>query len=335
MSYFGIDIGSETIKIVELRRDGENLRLIGAGMAKTPAHGLSSESAKDLTSLAEAIKKLKNDAGIQADKAFSSLPESSVFTRVIDLPVMKEEEIEQALKWELEEVVPLPLKEVNYDWQIIKTLPDKISVLVAVAPKVLIEKFLRIFELADLQLAAVETEVLSINRALSASAEQKAKLIIDFGSSSADIVVSKSGEIMVTRSIPTAGKAITRAISTGLTIEEETAEEYKKTYGLDKTQFEGKLDKMISPLLGVIVGEVKKSIGYCREEKKEEVKLIILTGGSANLPGLTELITKETGIEVQIANPFAQISLDEKMVTNLRKYAPNFVVAVGLAMREE
>lgn len=334
MDLFGIDIGSETVKVIQLKKEGLKFRLIGAGMGKTPENVLSSESEKDLISLAEMIKKLKSDAGIQIVKVAASLPENSVFTRVVELPVMKEEEVEQALKWELEDIIPLPLKEVNYDWQIIRTLPDKVLILVAAAPKVLIEKYLHLFELTGFELVSLETEVLALSRALSVYGGEKTKLVVDFGSNSTDIIIVKGEEILLIRSIPTAGKAITRAISSDLAIEEVTAEEYKKTYGLDKEQFEGKLSNLISSLLTVVISEIKKSLGFLKEEKKEDVKMIILSGGSANLPGLSEAVARETGLEVQVADPFSQLIFDEQMVAQVRKFAPNFVVAVGLAMKE-
>lgn len=337
MDLFGIDIGSETVKVIQLKKEGLKFRLIGAGMGKTPENVLSSESEKDLISLVEMIKKLKVDAGIQTVKVAASLPENSVFTHVVELPVMKEEEVEQALKWELEDIIPLPLKEVNYDWQILRTMSDKVLVLVSAAPKILIEKYLHLFELSGFELVSLETEALAITRALSTYAAyggEKTKMIIDFGSNATDIIIVKNEEILLIRSIPTAGKAITRAIASDLAIEEGTAEEYKKTYGLGKEQFEGKLSNVISSLLTVVITEIKKSLGFLKEEKREDVRMIILSGGSANLPDLSELIAKETGLEVQIADPFSQLIFDEQVIGQVRKFAPNFVVAVGLAMKE-
>lgn len=334
MVFFGLDIGSSTTKIVQLKKEAGKYSLISAGMAKTPSPGLSSEAEKDLLAVAESIKKLRTEAGVQPFEVVCSLPERSVFTRVIDLPAMNEEEVGQALQWELEEIVPIPLTEANYDWQVIRKLPTQISVLVAVAPKTLIKKYLRIFELADLKPLCFETEVLAIFRALKSMGPTKTKLIIDFGAKAINLVVGKGEEIILNRSLPTAGEAITRAVASGLSLENEVAEEYKKTYGLMADQFEGKIRDSIQPVMKLLIAEVGKSIDYCKTEKKEEIEMIVLSGGSASLPQFRETLMKEVGIEIVTANPFLNINLGQKL-TSLSKFAPAFSVAVGLAMREE
>lgn len=334
MAFFGLDIGTDSIKCVQLERKDGKLHLVTAGFTKTSGAGPGSEAEKDLIRLAEAIKKLRSEAGIVPLQVISSLPESLVFTRVIDLPAMTEDEVSQALRWELDEIVPIPLAEANYDWQIISQDQSQVSVLVAVAPKLLISKYMHIFELAQLQPIALETEVLSMVRALSAIAANKVKLIINVGSKSTDIIAAKNEEIILARSFPTAGKAITRSIANNLSLEEEVAEEYKKTYGLMAGQVEGKVQEAILPVLEVITDEVQKSINYVKEKRKSTIESVLFCGGTANLPGLTEFITSKVGVEVQLADPFSQLIYDEKLISSLKKLAPSFVVAVGLAMRE-
>ena len=334
MTFFGLDIGSDNLKAIQLERKEGKLRIVSAGLAKISGLGISSEAEKDLISLAESIKKLKSDTGIITDGVVCSLPESAVFTRVIDLPSMTEEEVGQALKWELEEIVPIPLAEANFDWQIVKKDQSKISVLVAVSPTILINKYLHLLELAQLQPVALETEVLAVVRSLAFVAPGKTKLIIDIGARSTNIVVAKDEEIFLTRSLPSAGKALTRSIATKLGLEEEVAEEYKKNYGLAENQLENQVSSAISPILESVIEEIQKSIGFVKNEKKEKVELLVLSGGSAGLPGISELITSKIGIEIQLANPFSQLTYDEKLTPSLVKIAPSFVVPVGLAMRE-
>jgi type IV pilus assembly protein PilM len=334
MALFGLDIGSESIKTVQLERKGTEFHLVTAGFTKTHGAGAASEAEKDLLELAESIKELRSEAGIIPIQVVASLPESLVFTRVIDLPAMTEEEVGQALHWELDEIIPIPLEEASFDWQIINQDQNRVSVLVAVAPKVLINKYLHVFELAQLQPAALETEVLAIVRALAFTARQKVKLIVNLGSRSTDIVATKNDQIILTRSFPTAGKAITRSVASVLSLEEEVAEEYKKTYGLIPEQVEGKVHQAILPVLEVISDEIQKSINFVKEKEKAGTDVVILGGGTANLPGLSEFITTRLGTEVQLADPFAQLVYDEKLISSLKKLAPSFVVAVGLAMRE-
>jgi len=334
MAFFGLDIGSNTIKIVQLQKEQEKFRLIKAGSVKTPSPGLVSEAEKDLIAVAEAIKKLKKDTGIIPFEAVCSLPESDVFTRVIDFPVMSGEEIAQALPWELEEVVPISLSEAIYDWQIVRKNSSEIAVLVAVAPKRLVEKYLKVLKIAEIRPIFLETEALSLVRALRKLGPSKAKLILDFGARSTNLVVAKDEEIILTRSLSSAGKAITRSISLGLSLEEEVAEEYKKTYGLMEDQFGGKIQEAIKPILDLIMTEVRKSLEFVVEKKKEKVQMIVLSGGGANFPEFSGILAKEFGVEVQIADVFPWLVGEEKMMADFKKVSPGFTVAVGLAMKE-
>jgi len=334
MAFFGLDIGTSTIKIVQLQKEDGKFRLVSAGITKTPSPGLSSEAEKDLLAVAEAIKKLKKETGITPVEAVSSLPENNVFTRVIELPAMSEEEIAQALHWELEEVVPIPLAEANFDWQVVRKNSSEVSVLVAVAPKILVEKYLHVFELADIKPVALETEILALVRALKTIGLSKVKLIVDFGANSINLVIAKDEEIILTRCLPTAGKAITRSISAGLSLEEEVAEEYKKTYGLMADQFEGKIQEAIKPVLNLLLAEIKKSLEYTADQKKEAVQMIVLSGGGANFPEFSQILSKEFGVEVQIADPFSPLTGDQNLLTGLKKLSPSFTIAVGLGMKE-
>ncbi len=334
METFSLDIGASTIKIAKIKKEGDQLSLVNLGMVKTPGVGLASEADKDLLTIAEAIKKLKAEAGITSIEVVSSLSEANVITRVIDLPAMTEEEVGQALKWELEEVVPIPLDESNYDWQIVKKTSSVLSVLVAVAPKNLVAKYLKIFEMAELKPVALETEVLALVRALKFVGSGKIKLILDFGAKSVNSVACRDEEVILTRSLPLAGEAMTRSISTGFSLEQEVAEEYKKTYGLSGNELEGKIKDALQPVIKPVFEEMAKITEFIKEKRKEAIEMIVLSGGGANLPGLSEEIARQTGVEVQIANPLAGIKCDENLIKAVKDKSSSFTVVLGLAMRE-
>jgi len=334
MSFISLDIGSNSIKIVQLGKKDNKFRLISVGQIATPNLGMASEAEHDLVVIAEAIKKLRTESKIAPIQVVVSLPESFVFTRVIDLPAMSEEEIGQALKWELEEIVPIPLNEANFDWQIVGQELTKVSVLVAVAPNTLISKYLHVLELAQLQPIVFETEVLAVCRALNFISPGESKLLVDIGARSTNIIALSGKEVVLTRSIPTAGQALSRAVANGLGLDPEVAEEYKKTYGILPDQLEGKVAETITPILEVIESEIIKTINFVKEKQKGSIEMIVLSGGSSNLPGLSGEITKKIGLEVQLANPFSQLTYDQSLTPQLMKLAPAFVVAVGLAMRE-
>ncbi len=338
MNIFGLDIGSTSLKIAQVEKAGAKFKLASAGIASTPQPGLASEAEADLIALATAIKKLHQESKITNKNVVTALPEGQIFTRVIELPQMNENELAQAVPWEAEQFIPMPLSDVTLDWQIVSRgtpgkIEEKIKVFIVASPTVLVQKYVKILEMAGFSVAAVETEITAASRALIPSTSPTT-LLINLGAKSCDLAIVSKGQVVLTRSIPTAGEAFTRAVATALSIEPTQAEEYKIAYGLGEDQLEGKIRKAITPVFDVVVSEVKKAIFSWREKEKEAISSIILAGGTANLPQAGTFLTSELGLEVQIADPFGKLVSDPKLISALRDKSPLFAVSVGLAEKE-
>ncbi|KKT67845.1 MAG: Type IV pilus biogenesis protein PilM [Candidatus Curtissbacteria bacterium GW2011_GWC1_44_33] len=334
----GIDIGSKTIKIVELEKEGNAFKLRGSGIVGY--QGASPEHAKDekeLAALANVIRKLYQDARISSKEVIIALPETQVFTRTIKFPPLTDQEIVSAVKWEAEQYIPIPISEAIIQHSIIErrenATPPEVAVLLVAAPRNIVEVYVKAVSLAGLNVVAVETELTALARAL--SPEEQTVLLVDFGARSTDIAVVKNGNLSFTRTIPTAGEAFTRAVAQTLGVELSQAEEYKRAYGMSGSQLEGKIKGALDPVFRMVVDEMKKAIHfYQTEEKGEAPKSVILAGGTAGMPEAISLLTKYIGMEVVIANPFAKVAVDPEVARALMPYAPLYSIAVGLAMRE-
>lgn len=335
--HFGLDIGSDSIKIVQLEGKEGAFRVVTAGMIKTPSPGLVSEAEKDFMAVAEAIKRLKNEIKVTSNSVVVALPERSVFNQIIEVPKMNNDELAQAIPWEAENLIPQPIAEVNLDWQIIddeeSRRRNKMRVLIVAAPKTLIDKYLRVLKMADLEPVALETELLASLRCLRPVSIQGNLLLVNIGAKSLDVAIIGKGNMYLTRRFPTAGEAITRALGASLNLDLTTAEEYKKAYGLTN-QLEGKIANSIVPIIEVVSNEIKKALHFYQEKQKEPLRLMVLSGGSSLLPGLTEYFTKGLGLEVQVADPFSLVKTDNTSMQALRKISPMFTVAIGLAMKD-
>ncbi len=335
----GIDIGSKTIKIVELAKEGEAWRLKGSGIVGYKGESLDrSLDGRIETLLAEVIKKLHAAAKISSREVSIALPEPQVFTRTIKFPPLTDNEIASAVKWEAEQYIPIPLADAIIQHQIIerrdKVTPPEVIVLLVAAPRTLVEKYIRVVQAAGLSVVGVETEVISLVRALAPA--QGVSLLVDFGAGSTDIAISKNGVLSFSRSIPTAGEAFTRAVAQSLGIQIQQAEEYKRAYGLSQGQLEGKIKGAIDPIFRVVTDEIKKAIHfYQTEEGGEAPTSIILSGGTSGMPEVVSLLTKFLGLEVIIGNPFARILVDQDVAKSISPYAPLYSIAVGLALRGE
>lgn len=333
MEFFGLDIGSHSIKVAQIKREKDGvLRLMVIGRCPTPPKGMTSEAKADLVEVATAIKGLLADTKIKTANAVAALPESEIATKVISMPKMKEEELAAVLKFEAEAFVPFPLNEANLDFQVVAEEEGQMRVMLAAAPKKIVDKYLKVFSLANIIPRVLETEIMPLLRAV-VPPDFPPCLVIDLGAKTCDLVIVERGSIFFTRSIPTAGAAFTRALASTLSLEEMQAEEYKKTFGLGEG-LENKIQKGLLPLLEVVTREMKKMIQFYAGERKKEIKKIILSGGSAGLPQMASLLTERLGAEVLTADPFFKLTFDKNRFPGLTEEGTVFAVAIGLAQRE-
>lgn len=334
----GIDIGTKAIKVVELEKNGNAFNLVSSGVVAI--NGISPDKLvdeKEFANLGQIIKKLHTEAGISSRDVTISIPESLCFTRTIKFPLLTDSEISSAVKWESEQYIPIPVNEAIIQHTILErrenTSPPEVLVLLVAAPRAIVEKYVKIVQAAGLNPVAVETELMALTRAL--APVDKTVLLVDLGASSTDIAISKRGLLSFSRSIPIAGEAFTRALSQGLGINAQQAEEYKKTYGLSTSDLEGKVKGALDPVLNMVVDEIKKAIHfYQTEEKGESPSAIMVSGGSSAMPQIVAMLTSLLGIEVLVANSFGKIQIDPATAKKLANYSPLYAVSVGLALRE-
>ncbi|MDQ3239150.1 MAG: pilus assembly protein PilM [bacterium] len=339
-NFFGLDIGNSSIKLVHLQKDNQGAKLIAYGLAQTPGNGLISEADFDKDAIVEVIKRLVKETRVNTNNVIASLPESQIFTRVIDMPPMSDKEIASAIKYEAEQYIPRPLAEVSLRWQILnkgeKEKNQKMEILLVAAPLTLVDKYSEILIRADLKPLAMETDLLAQSRSLVGNNPYSpTTMILSIGSSNTDISIVKAGQVSFTRSILSGGNTLTRAIASDLSLENEQAEQYKRTYGLIDDQVEGKVMNAIKPTFEVIINEIKKAIiFYQTKNPNDQVKRLVLTGGTAKLPGLLLFFANALGIEVQVGDPWFNIKKDPNIETQLTEDAPLYSVAVGLALKE-
>ena len=340
INHFGLDIGSSTIKAVQLGGSFESPTFITAGQFPTPSQATLSESEEDIKAVAETIKTLHKEAKITTDKVVTALPESQIFTRVVEMPQLSKQEIQSAIDYEAEQYVPIPLSEVRLTWQILSSRvgPDKkpkVDILLVAAPNNLINKYLRILKAAALTAVSLETETTAVVRALVQRIEgSPTTLIISIGASTTDLTIIENTQINFTRSIATGGSALARGVANDLGFETDQAVEYMKTYGLDSTQLEGKVMQSIKPIFDVIVNEVRRALAYYSGRyPSKPVKRVVLAGGTAKLPGVVIYLAEVLGLEVQMGNPWDGIGLPPNISKKLIDEGTSYSVAVGLALK--
>jgi type IV pilus assembly protein PilM len=336
----GIDIGSKTVKVVELvsERDKKfSLRTAGI-VGHTYGSIENMKEDKEYANISGVIKKLLRESKVSSRDVSVSLPESQVFTRIVRFPLLSDQEISSAIRWEAEEYIPIPARDAVIQHQIIErredSNPPEVVVLLVAAPRAMVEKYVRVASIAGLSVVGVETGLMSAVRSLAPVSQTV--LIADFGARSTDIAISRGAQLFLSRSIPTAGDAFTRAVAQSLGVPEKQAEEYKRVYGLSNEQLEGRVSSSLSPIFRIVAEEIKKTMHYYQSGEGGDIPTsLILSGGTAGLPGVVPALSKSLEIEVSIGNPFLKVYVEPTLLASLESYAPLYSVAVGLALRGE
>ena len=337
LKFFGLDIGTSSIKAVELEKHDKIWWLTRAGEVQSSKKGLISESQVEREQLVESIKKLVKEARIATNNVVAALPESQIFTRVISMPVLTDRELASAIRWEAEQYIPIPLSDVSLAWQVLLRpekpgADSKMEILLIAAPLPLVDKYITILRMAGLKPLSLETEILAMTRVLIASSSPTT-LLVSIGAFTTDITITRGGILTFTRSIATGGDALTRALETELGFEQLQAEEYKKNYGLLEDQLDGKIYAVLKPVFEIIVGEIRKALAnYAAKAADSTVKRAVICGGGAKMPGAVVYLAQELSMEVQMGDPWVQVakqSINPKLTEDRAIYA----VATGLAMK--
>ena len=335
-SFLGIDIGTTSIKLVELSKEKGIPTLLTYGYAERAISDIIKGDAKEILSkVAALLKKLYTESGIISYQAITALPNFSVFNSVITLPMMNKKELDSAVRWEAKKFVPMPIEDVVLDWRIIDTISvDKrrknYRILLTAAAKNLVRRYVEIFKQADLQLLSLETESFALSRSLIGKS-QATTMIIDTSAVTTDIIIIEKGVPALNRSIDVGGITISRAIANSLNIDFRRAEQFKRDIGMGGSS---KIPRVIEGILKPVIDEMHYSLKLYQDQLGKRVEQVILSGGSSYLPNLGEYFSKILNIRVVVGNPWARIAYPEDLKPALDEVAPRFAVAVGLALRE-
>lgn len=336
---FGLDIGSNTLKAVWLAKDKNGFFLQAAGTVPAPLRGMMSESPLDQEEMAKAIRMLLEEAKINTRYVNIALPENQVYTKVIETPTLSDKELASAIYWEAEQYIPVPLQNITLDYKVLyrpetKAAGQMMRVLLVGAPTALIDKYEKVIGYAGLSINAVETELLSLTRAIVVGEHFPSTLIVSIGAISTSLAIVHDGMLVFAYSLPAGGIAISRAIAADLGFALPQAEEYKKVYGLADSALGGKIGKVTEPILSSILTEIRKATAFYAERyTNDPIKQIILSGGTAKLPGLATYFTSNMGVETAIANPW-KLLVPQEVPKDVIENASEYTVAAGLAMRD-
>lgn len=336
--FFGIDIGNHSIKVVQIKWDGSKPVITKFGQVETPFGVIGSENEEHQKLLAEKINEAINDGDIKTRNAVVALPEAPIFSVVREFPKLPDEDLREAVYWAAKKDLPIPMDEVEMDYIIVgeRMKDDKpiLDVLLVAAPKTLVRRYEKIIDLANLEPLALETESIAVTRAISFNQNIDNAIVIDFGANNTDVAVIKNDKLVFSRSLGTGSDALTKSIASDFGFEVTQAEEYKRAYGLDETQLEGKIADSLKPVMDSIVSEILRTLEFFKSHSEEGApNRLLLLGDGAMLPGLVPYMTKSLSLEVELGDLLSGISVKKNIDERVRSKSTALAVAVGLALK--
>lgn len=337
--FFGLDIGTTAIRVVELHGGGKVRSLARYGQIQIDSKIGQSEAAADQQKLVQSIKQVISDARLTTRNVAVGVPSQRVFTAVIDIDRLSPEELAKTIRYQADSLIPTPLEESKIDWALLGDSPkeaSKVEILLSSVTNEFIEKRLDLLESIGLNVIAFEPETLALTRALLSQDSTTPQMILDVGNRATDLVITMGGVPKLTRSIPTGTEALIKAAMQNLGIDEKQAEQFVFKFGLSKDKLEGQVYGAISTTVDILFSEIEKSIKFF-QTRYSGVKIdrIIVTGGASALPEFPLFVANKFGVSVEIGNAWRNISFAQDKQNELLSLSNHFGVAAGLAERLE
>lgn len=343
---FGLDIGDLSLKFVQFKKVGRDFILSSFLKEEIPDglihRGEVQDEERLIRVIQQSLTKIKGEP-LLSNQAVCNLPEEKVFLRIIQMPQMKMQELNEAVKWEAEAHIPLGLSEAYLSWQVIKPIfnhLDHIDVLVAAAPRRLIESYLSFLKKSGLQPAAFEPESAAVVRSLVRPNDLKPTVIVDLGATGSNFVIFSASTIRFTSRVSAiSGQSFNRAISERLNISQSKANQLKIRVGLDRTKENGEVYQALLPVVNDLVRQIKDYIDFYHNHATHihgpdgAVGKVALCGGDSLLINLIPYLKEQLKLPVEMANPF--INIPNCSGINLtERESLSSGIAIGLALRD-
>lgn len=343
----GIDISDLSMKYIQFRGE-DKLTIPFFGEIEIPEGIVVSGEIKKKEELIKILSSWfsKERKHLGSSLVAAGLPEEKSFLRVLQLPKVKQEEAGNAIRWEIEANVPVPLEELIYDYEIIEPLKnslDHLDVVITAFPKKIVESYIDVLKHIGLQPLALELESQAIVRSTIVNLrEESAKIIVEIGRNHTGLIIFSGGAIIFTTTFELGGRTFEESIVKNLQVSAEKAISIKKEFGLQKREFKGQLFSALVPPVAALADEIKRAMEYYRNHTAHihgahpAIDSILLVGGDANLLGLPTYLSSSLKIPVYTANPFSAI--ENRLLNAIPPIPKNqslaFATAIGLGLKE-
>lgn len=338
----GLDIGSSSIKIVQLTGRGHRRKLQNFGVQPLPSQSIVDGAVLNHGGIVDALRTLVERIGLRGKDVAIAVSGNGVIVKRISMPQMEEAAFQEQMQWEIQQNIPFAIDEVSVDYEVIDVdeVSGQMEVMLVAAKKDVIEQYLALVRDAGLNPVIVDTAAFSVQNAIEVAAglpTGESCAVINVGASSSTIAIVKNKVPVFNRNVGSGGNTFTEAIQQKMGVSQEGAEAYKlgSSSGADVVPEE--VEKVMAEVAEKMASEFQRSIDFfVKDSLEDSLQRIYLTGGTALVTSLEKAVAKQSGIPVEVFNPFSPVSIDERRfdVNYIAANAPVAAVAMGLALRK-
>ena len=335
----GLDIGSSSIKAIELRRTRGEIHVVNVGVEPLASDIVVDSMIVDSGSVASSITKLFADHGIKSKQVATSVSGHSVIVKKISMATMPEEELEGAVHNEAQQHIPFEMSDVNLDYQVLSAdrSGPQMDVLLVAVKKDKILNYTNALQLAGRQPMIVDIDAFALLNCYEFNYVPPASstvALLNLGASVMNINIVKGTTPLFTRDVSVGGNQYTDALQKELDLSFDDAESLKLGHKVGTVSEDAKTP-ILQQVTELIVLEIQKTFDFFRATASgDHIERIYMAGGSSQVPGLMEALRHEFSLPVENLNPFLRIESPVKTSAEmLEQYAPQLSVAVGLALR--
>jgi type IV pilus assembly protein PilM len=332
---FGLDVGSSSVKVVQLMPRGGGYALQAIGMAPLPPDTIAEGAIKDPPTVVDAVKEAVGRAGIKTREATIAICGRELIIKKVQIPEVPRKELHDVVQLEAEHHIPFAVDEVFIDYHVVGARGGSLDLILVAVKKSKVMEYLSVVEEAGLEPVIVDVDGFALSNQYELNYPDDAGetvALIDIGASIMKTNVMKGGTTLFARDIPFGGAHYTQGIAQRLGISFEQAEAAK--LAKDPNVKWESLVPALEEVSRELSLEVQRTFDYfASTAESEPISKIVLAGGCAQLPGLGEYLASTWGIPVELAKPFERIEVDPAHAAEIGEAGPSLAVAVGLSLR--
>jgi len=339
---FGLDIGSSSVKIVELDGKTNKLNLVNLGFENLPNDTIVDGQIMELNAVAEVIQNVCNSHNIKSNEVITSVSGHSVIIKNIVLPPMSIEELEESIDWHAEEHIPYDLSEVSLDYHVMEEDEETMQVLIAACKQERLDNIKQAVQLSGKNPKVIDVDTFALQNCYEVNYkpdESQVVTLLNIGASTMNVNIVRGGTSLFTRDITVGGSQFTDILQRSLGYSYEEAEAVKRgaTDAVENVE-ETAIEPLMENVTEMVAMEIQKTFDFYRATTEDDdiaVEKLLISGGGSKLSGLREDLAEKLELPVEVLDPFKEVNVDTRKFDPdyLSEIMPEMAVAVGLAIR--